>query len=302
MRLCGLGWRCLPCCSTETIPPRNPADERGRQTGSENSFPAGERSPTRSVMFFSLDRLRNRPEWNGTPTSSPWRSGGQRALPVLAVLQIYQITPVFREILPGLSCDRRPTPTADVQMPGKRSLLKKAYVALLRGVNVGGNNKVPKGPLEELCAAIGWTEVRTHLQTGNIVFSASGDADTLEKRLEQAIHERFGFPITVVIRDAARFKTYVAQVPFAAQTVADPSHVLLYFTKLPPRADAAKVITSLARAEEAVVAAGGVLWIYFPNGIGSSKLSPAVIDRAVGSTATGRNWNTVSKIQQLCSQ
>jgi len=180
--------------------------------------------------------------------------------------------------------------------------MKKVYVALLRGINVGGNNKIPKKPLEELCAAIGWTGVSTHLQTGNIVFSASGDTDALEKRLERAIQEQFGFPITVVVRDAARFKSCLAEVPFAAQVVADPSHVLLYVTKLPMRADAAKVLTSLARAEETVVAAGGALWIYFPNGIGSSKLTPALIDRAVGSTATGRNWNTVSKIQELCSQ
>jgi len=180
--------------------------------------------------------------------------------------------------------------------------MKKAYVALLRGINVGGNNKISKQPLEELCAAIGWTGVRTHLQTGNIVFSASGNTGGLEKQLERAIHEHFGFPITVVVRDAAKFKSYLAQVPFAAQVVADPSHVLLYVTKLPPREDAAKVLTSLARADEAVAAAGGVLWIYFPNGIGSSKLTPALIDRAVGSTATGRNWNTVSKIQELCSQ
>lgn len=180
--------------------------------------------------------------------------------------------------------------------------MKKAYVALLRGINVGGNNKIPKERLEGLCAAISWTGARTHLQTGNIVFSASGDTDTLEMQLERAIHKEFGFPITVVVRDAAIFKSYLEQVPFGTQVVADPSHVLLYVSKLPPRADAAKVLTSLARAEEAVVVAGGVLWIYFPNGVGSSKLTPAVIDRAVGSTATGRNWNTVSKIQQLCSE
>ena len=180
--------------------------------------------------------------------------------------------------------------------------MKKAFVALLRGINVGGNNKIPKKSLEELCAAIGWSGVRTHLQTGNILFSAFGDTDTLEKKLERAIHEEFGFPITVVVRDAVRFKSYLAQVPFAAQVAADPSHVLLYVTKLPLRPDAAKVLTSLARAEETVVAVGGVLWIYFPNGIGSSKLTPALIDRAVGSTATGRNWNTVSKIQELCSE
>jgi uncharacterized protein (DUF1697 family) len=179
---------------------------------------------------------------------------------------------------------------------------KKAYVALLRGINVGGNNKLPMKPLEEVCAAIGWTGARTHLQTGNIVFNASGKSDALEKQLERAIQEKFGFPITVVVRDAGNFEGYISQVPFAAEVVADPSHVLLYISKLPPRADAAKVLTSLARADEAVVVAGGVLWIYFPDGIGSSKLTPAVIDRAVGSTATGRNWNTVLKIQELCSQ
>ena len=180
--------------------------------------------------------------------------------------------------------------------------MKKTHVALLRGINVGGNNLIAMKALGELCATIGWTGARTLLQSGNVVFSASGAPDALEKQFERAIHEQFGFPITVVIRDAARFKSYIAQVPFAAEVVADPSHVLLYLTKLSPRPDAAIVLTSLARADESVAVTGGVLWIYFPNGVGSSKLSPTVIDRAVGSTATGRNWNTVSKIQPLCSE
>jgi uncharacterized protein (DUF1697 family) len=187
-------------------------------------------------------------------------------------------------------------------MAGNHSSAKKTYVALLRGINVGGNNNIPMKQLEEVCAAIGWTGARTLLQSGNIVFSATGGSDTLEKQFEGGIHKQFGFSITAVVRDAARFKYCVAQVPFTTQIAADPSHLLLYLTKLPPRPDAAKVLMSLARADEEVAAAGGVLWIYFPNGIGSSKLSPAVIDRAVGSTATGRNWNTVSKIQQLCSE
>jgi len=174
-------------------------------------------------------------------------------------------------------------------------------VALLRGINVGGNAKIPMKLLGELCASIGWTGVRTLLQTGNIVFTASGSAAEMEKEIEQALRKRFGFPITVVIRDAVTFRSYVAQVPLAAQTAIDPSHVLLYLTKLPPRPGVAQVLGPRALAGEIVAVAGDVLWIYFPNGIGSSKLTPAVIDRAVGSPATGRNWNTVLKIQQLCS-
>lgn len=179
---------------------------------------------------------------------------------------------------------------------------QRAYVALLRGINVSGNRTIAMKPLEALCVSIGWTGVRTHLQTGNILFRAPGSTGALERQLEQAIHERLGFPITVVVRHAATFSSYVATCPFAAQTATDASYVLLYVTKRPSRPDTAEALTARALAGETVVVTGEVLWIYFPNGVGSSKLTPALIDRAIGSAATGRNWNTASKIQQLCSE
>ncbi|MEQ1841253.1 MAG: DUF1697 domain-containing protein [Verrucomicrobiales bacterium] len=179
---------------------------------------------------------------------------------------------------------------------------QKAYVALLRGINVGGNKPIPMKPLTALCAGIGWTGIRTCLQTGNVVFRSAGSAQELEVQLERAILDHFGFPVSVVVRDAVVFGSYIAEVPFVSQTATEPSRVLLYLTKLPPRPDTAETLTSRSLAGEIVVLAGDALWIFFPNGIGPSKLTPALIDRAVGSIATGRNWTTVTRIQQLlCS-
>lgn len=156
--------------------------------------------------------------------------------------------------------------------------------------------------LEPLCSGLGWNSVGSHLQTGNVVFTGSSSASTLELELEQTIESNFGFSIPVVVRSASDFEECVAESPLSDQATTDPSHVLLYLTKRTIQEDALHDLESRSAAGERVFVREGALWIHFPNGIGSSKLTPAVIDKAVGSTATGRNWNTVSKIRKMLSQ
>lgn len=173
------------------------------------------------------------------------------------------------------------------------------YLALLRGINVGGKNKVPMKELQSLCAGLGWKSVETYLQTGNVVFKASESAASLESDLEKAIESRFGFPIPVVVRSAKEFIACVAESPLKKRAETDPSRTLLYLTKRPIQDDALASLESRAAAGESLYVSSQSLWIYFPEGVGTSKLSPAVIDRAVGSNATGRNWNTITKICEM---
>lgn len=177
------------------------------------------------------------------------------------------------------------------------------YVALLRGINVGGRNRVPMKELVQMCEGLGWKEVRTVLQTGNVVFAApeGSTAEDLESVLERAINEQFQLSIPVVVRNGAQFGQLLDDSPHAEQAAVDPSRALLYLTKQAIASNAEEKIVSRAKAGEVVTAKDGALWIYFPNGIGTSKLTPAVIDRAVGSPATGRNWKTVRKIMEAVS-
>ena len=179
---------------------------------------------------------------------------------------------------------------------------EKKFVALLRGINVGGKNIVPMKELVELCSGMGLKGVETYLQTGNIIFSTLGCAEALEAKIEKVILKGFGLDLVVIVREANSYASYIARNPFIEQTLNEPSRVLLYLTKRPTGEGIADILNSRAKAGETVVVVDSVIWIYFPNGVGSSKLTPTVMDRVAGSSTTGRNWNTVSKLKLLLSE
>jgi uncharacterized protein (DUF1697 family) len=171
-------------------------------------------------------------------------------------------------------------------------------VALLRAVNVGGR-KLAMAELRDLCGELGWEDVETYIQSGNLVFRASGKPEILESKLEKAIKDRFGLDVPVIVRTAAQWDAYVAANPFAEVAEAAPNRLQLLVSKQAPKADAAERLMERAQGGEAVEAAGGALWFHYPEGMGSSKLTPALIDKAAGSSSTGRNWRTVVKLKEM---
>lgn len=174
-------------------------------------------------------------------------------------------------------------------------------IALLRAVNVGGR-KLPMAELRTLCGELGWEDVETYIQSGNIVFTAPGEAGALEETLEKAIEERFGLDVPAMVRTAAQWAAYAAANPFPKAAEDEPNRLQVLVSKNAPRADAAERLMERARAGEAVKAAGGALWFHFPAGIGTSKLTPAAIDKAAGSPSTGRNWRTVIKLGEMAER
>lgn len=171
-------------------------------------------------------------------------------------------------------------------------------VALLRAVNVGGR-KLPMAELRALCGELGWEDSETYIQSGNLVFTAPGRGEALEARLEEAIEERFGLDVPVIVRTAAQWAELVAANPFPRVAAEEPNRLQLLVSKRPPEGDAAAKLMERARAGEVVKAAGGALWFHYPEGVGASKLTPAVIDKAAGSPSTSRNWRTVMKLQEM---
>ena len=172
-------------------------------------------------------------------------------------------------------------------------------IALLRGINVGGRTSIPMAELRALCESLGWKEVQTYIQSGNVVFDVKGAAASLEAQLEEAVERKFGIAIPVLVRSAGAWHALVAANPFHEAAEAEPNRVMLSLSKRPPAAGAAAAIQERARNGERVEDSGGTLWIHYPGGAGTSKLTPALLDRLAGSPVTARNWRTVVKLAEM---
>lgn len=171
-------------------------------------------------------------------------------------------------------------------------------VALLRAVNVGGR-KLPMAELRILCSKLGWKDVATYIQSGNVVFSADGKPAAIERQLEDAVAKQYGFDAPVIVRTAAQWAHYPSGNPFPKAGKDEPNRLMLLLSKTPPAKGAEDVIQARATAGEVVKRAGDALWIHFPEGAGTSKLSPSAIDRAIGSPATSRNYRTVTTLMEM---
>ncbi len=173
------------------------------------------------------------------------------------------------------------------------------YIALLRGINVGGHNKVPMAELRGVATELGWFDAQTYIQSGNLVFSAAGAAKSLEKKLEDAIQAHFDLVIPVLVRSRATWDRHAQGNPFPEASAIEPNKVVLGECKKVPRATAPDELGERAKNGERVALVGGALWLHFPSGIARTKLSPALLDRLVGSTVTMRNWRTVLKLGEM---
>ncbi len=179
--------------------------------------------------------------------------------------------------------------------------MSQVRVALLRAVNVGGR-MVAMAELKALAADLGLGDPRTLLQSGNLVFRADTGTDAeLEARLETAIAERLGVRTDVHVRGAADLDQIIARNPFPKEAESDPGHLLVMFLKSAPPAAAVEALQAAVKGRETVRAAGRQAYIVYPDGVGQSKLTNAVIERHVGGLGTGRNWNTVLKLAAAVS-
>ncbi len=172
------------------------------------------------------------------------------------------------------------------------------FVSLLRGVNVGGHNKVGMDALRDLYRQLGLHEPRTYIQSGNVVFGVKQGRVTA-KVLEGAIEGKFGFRPGVVLRTAGELRRTLADNPFQKRTDIDPAKLLVNFLAESPSKAALADLQRLAAGPEEVRAAGREIFIYFPDGAGRSKFPWATLDRVMKTTVTGRNLRTVTKLLEM---
>jgi uncharacterized protein (DUF1697 family) len=173
------------------------------------------------------------------------------------------------------------------------------FIALLRGINVGGNRKLAMGALRDLCEQAGLTNVRSYVNSGNLVFDGTRSAAAQEKRLEAAIAKHAGFKVDVMARTAKQWSGYVRGNPFPELSAEHPNRVMLIVPKTPLGGDAVETLREKASGGERVEQAGEVVWVYFAEGAGRSKLAAQPPGRIM---VTARNWRTVLKLDEMARQ
>ena len=176
------------------------------------------------------------------------------------------------------------------------------HIALLRGINVGGHKQISMAHLRDLLTQLGFADVRSILQSGNLVFRATGRTSAhLERLLEMETEKRLGLQTDFFVRTAKEWKDVVARNPFRKEATRDPGHLVVMFLKDAPSVTDVKSLQQAITGREVVSAAGKHLYIVYPDGIGRSRLTNAVIDKQLGTRGTGRNWNTVLKLAGLAA-
>jgi uncharacterized protein (DUF1697 family) len=174
----------------------------------------------------------------------------------------------------------------------------KAYVALLRGINLGARNKVSMADLRALFAALGAVDVATYVQSGNVLFSSTDSAGKLTEAIEKRIRSDLGIEVAVLLRTQPQLAKVLARNPFA-DDVSDPTKLhVTFLADKPDPARVRKLDPTLAEPDEFRVS-GQEVYLHTPNGYGRSKLSNAYFEKQLDVRATTRNWRTVTKLAEL---
>jgi uncharacterized protein (DUF1697 family) len=176
------------------------------------------------------------------------------------------------------------------------------FVGLLRAVNLGGSTQVRMAELAGLLGRSGFEEVRTVLQSGNVVFRGKeSDPSRIERTIESQLLGSLGLSTDVFVRRASEWQEIVRRNPFPRAAEADPAHLVVTVLKHAPTGDGWKALRGAIRGSEVVAGSGREAYIVYPDGIGHSKLTAAVIEKNLATRGTSRNWNTVLKLDQLVS-
>ncbi|HYB61553.1 MAG TPA: DUF1697 domain-containing protein [Methylomirabilota bacterium] len=176
-------------------------------------------------------------------------------------------------------------------------------ISMLRGVNVGGHNKIKMDALKALYQSLKFERPETYVQSGNVVFRTKEKSiAALTKRIQDGIERKFGFRPDVILRSTSELRDVIARNPFAKRRSLDPSRLLVTFLAAEPSAAARTNLLNIDMAPEELRIDGRDLYAYYPNGIARPKVSWATIERTLKVSGTGRNWNTVNKLLEIAEK
>jgi uncharacterized protein (DUF1697 family) len=172
------------------------------------------------------------------------------------------------------------------------------YVALLRGVNIGPRNRVAMPALREALEQAGFEDVKTYVQSGNVVLSSRAKAETVRQKVERVIAERFGLEIAVVVRTRAELAAVVKRNPLR-KVATEPKRYQVSFLSGKLSAKVVRDLEETAAADERVVVSGREVYAWHPQTVARSKLWAKLAGKNLGVTATARNWATVEALLEL---
>lgn len=175
-------------------------------------------------------------------------------------------------------------------------------ISMLRGVNLGSRNRIKMDALRVLYESLKFEEPRTYVQSGNVIFRTNEkNTAQLAKKIQNAIERTFGFRPEVILRTTSELKKVIAAFPFAGRAV-EPTKVLVTFLTGDPGPDSQTNLTRFKDLPEEMHLKGRELYIYFPNGVGKSKLPWSSVEKLLNVTGTARNWNSVTKMLAMAQE
>jgi len=170
------------------------------------------------------------------------------------------------------------------------------YLAFLRGVNLGPTNKISMPELRAMAEDLGYTDVATYINSGNLIISSTKNTATVEREISDAIKKTFGRSIDVTVRTPAQLKKILAENPYPD---GNPSQVTVAFLTKTPAADATEKVAAVAKDYEPFTFSGQQVYVNYSKGIARSKLAEKFSD-IIGVSSTVRNIRTVEKVLALC--
>jgi uncharacterized protein (DUF1697 family) len=174
-------------------------------------------------------------------------------------------------------------------------------IVLLRGINIGPHNRIAMPELRELLTSAGLRDVRTYVQSGNVLVSSDAEPDELARECEQQIASRFGLEIAVLVRTRDELAEVVALNPLGSVAV-NPKRYQVAFLSAELEPEKVQALAAAAAPTERLAAAGRELYVWHPDGVARSKLWARIAAKGLGVTSTTRNWTTVTTLLAMADE
>jgi uncharacterized protein (DUF1697 family) len=172
-------------------------------------------------------------------------------------------------------------------------------IALLRGINVGGHRKARMEDLVSACESAGGRDVRTYVQSGNLVFRSSRTPDRAAEALEARLGKVLGFPVQVIVRSCERLREIVQANPFLGKAGIEPGNLYVTFLSGTPDRGIAKIELSSRANKDEYIVAGSEIYLHCPKGYAKTAFSNAFFEKKLGLVATSRSWRTVTALLKM---
>jgi uncharacterized protein (DUF1697 family) len=180
------------------------------------------------------------------------------------------------------------------------SRTSSTYIALLRGINVGGHKIIKMDQLRKAFEGLGFVGVATYVQSGNVVFKSPKKAsEDLSNKIEEMLLRRFSMSVPVIVRTAKEVGEVLRNNPFLKESSTDVSKLHVTFLSHTPQKTAVKGLDAIAAGPDQFRCCGQEIYLYCPNGFGGTKLTITTFEKVLAVGATTRNWNTVNKLYEI---